>query len=134
MTERLRLPGRPKNFYPVLLTVFLQEYKPKTSCSGEGAFRKLPWGDRAKAGQAGAPRTGRQAGGKGGARGGAAPCLGRGRLPPGRRERVAFPAQGLFHQPPGRLPPLHRPSQRREGILANLGRTRAARKQARAVI
>src|ERR1043165_5754870 len=66
--------------------------------------------DRARAGRTGAPRNGRQAGGQGGAPGGAAPYVtGRARLHVCRARRVGNPASKGASQALWRLPPLHRP-------------------------
>src|SRR4051812_24416445 len=118
MTERLRPTGRSKNFYPVLLTIFLQEYKPKKSCSGEGAFRKLPcpgqsesWPDRGSPDRPMDKVERREAQRLAlGARGLTLP-----------REAGSPPASRDASQASWRLPPLHRPRAVRGG-LANLGR------------
>src|SRR3954469_13009129 len=96
---------------------------PARVLSDEGPLsRSDPSADRARAGRTGAPRNGRQAGGQGGAPGGAASYVtGRARLAlsAARGEATSSP-QGWAACTSWRLPPLH-PLALGEG-LANLGR------------
>src|ERR1700745_1728004 len=91
------------------------------SCPVRGRFLEAVLSaDRARAGRTGAPRTGRQAGGLGGAPGGAAPYVtGRARFTLPREVGTLLPPQGC-PLVPWRLPPLHL-AWACEG-LANLGR------------
>src|SRR5438309_2857522 len=82
------------------------------SCSTRGRFLEaILKADRARAGQTGAPRDGRQAGDEGGAPGGAAPyVIGRARLASSAaRGGYVNPASKGASQALWRLPPLHRP-------------------------
>src|SRR6201991_4808035 len=81
---------------------------PARVLSDEGPLsRSDPSLDRAKAGRTGAPRNGRQAGGQGGAPGGAAPYVtGRARCLAARGGYVN-PASRGARLVPRRLPPLH---------------------------
>src|ERR1700751_2197290 len=80
--------------------------------------------DRARAGRTGAPRTGRQAGGQGGAPGGAAPYVtGRARFTLPREVGTLFPPPGVLRHCTLAPPAAPSPSRRSREGLANLGRS-----------
>src|SRR4051794_31813043 len=93
---------------PIGLDIIPNGSYTRTVLSDEGPLsRSDPSSDRAKAGLPGAPRDGRQAGGQGGAPGGAAPYVtGRARCLAARGGYVN-PASRGARLVPWRLPPLH---------------------------